>query len=388
MNDRAIAPAPDSPADIAIIAGESSGDLLGAGLIRALILREPGLRIEGVAGRSMIAAGCASVYPIERLSVMGFAEVAGRYVSLMQDRRKLAQRWIAQPPRVFVGIDAPDFNLGLERRLRQHSIPTVHYVSPSVWAWRRYRVRGIRAAVDKMLTLFPFEAKFYEHAGVPVQHVGHPLADLIDLQVDMAGARAQLRLDPSATCVALLPGSRRMEVEQLTMLLLDTARWLHQRDPSLRFVMPAATESIYARLKLAVDAADLPVSLVQGMAREAMAASNVVVLASGTATLEALLSKRPMVITYKVHPLTYQIMKRMLKVTHVGLPNLLANKALVPERLQHDATAETLGRDVLEWLDSPLRVAQVVEQFDRIHHELRCDASERAADAVLAQMRR
>ena len=386
MTGRSLASPPLVAPDIAIIAGEKSGDLLGAGLISALLQRQPNLRIEGVAGAEMIAAGCTSIYPIERLSVMGFAEVAGRYVSLMRDRRRLAERWIRHKPKVFIGIDAPDFNLGIERHLHDAGIPTVHYVSPSVWAWRQYRVRGIRRAVDRMLTLFPFEAEFYARSGVAVEHVGHPLADLVDLNIDRAQARKQLQLDPDATYIALLPGSRRAEVAQLSRLMVQTAAWLRQRAPQLRFVMPAATPAIYAELSELLASTDLPITLLTGAARTAMAASDVVVLASGTATLEAMLSKRPMVITYRVHPLTYQIMKRLLQIKYVGLPNLLAGEGVVPERLQHDATAENLGQDVLDWLESPQRVAQLRKRFDAIHRELRLGASERAADAVQAVM--
>jgi lipid-A-disaccharide synthase len=371
---------------IALIAGEASGDLLGANLIAALRARLPGARFEGVAGPAMQAQGCTSIYPMERLSVMGLVEVAGRYLSLMRDRRELGNRWLQNPPDVFIGIDAPDFNLGLERRLRASGVPTVHYVSPSVWAWRRYRIRGIRAAVDLMLTLFPFEADFYADSGVNVAHVGHPLADMIDLEIDAPGLRDKLGLQCDGTYIALLPGSRITEIRSLGALMLETAAWLHAREPSLQFVMPAATEAIYTELRTRIDAQDLPISLINGQAREVMGASDVVVLASGTATLEALLLKKPMVITYKLHPLTYQIMKAMMHVDYVGLPNLLAGRGVVPERLQDEARAARIGADVLHWLMEPAARAQLTDVFNTIHHQLRLQASSRAADAIVTQL--
>ncbi|MEM7408057.1 MAG: lipid-A-disaccharide synthase [Pseudomonadota bacterium] len=379
-----------APPDIVVAAGEASGDLLGGGLIRALRKRRPDLRIEGIAGPAMQAAGCRSVYPLERLSVMGFAEVAGRYLGLMRDRRRLAARWRKARPRVFVGIDAPDFNLGLARQLREHGVRTVHYVSPSVWAWRRYRIRGIRRAVDRMLTLFPFEAEFYDAAGIPVTHVGHPLADLIALQPDQVAARRQLGVAEHGTVIALLPGSRRAEVTQLSELMLQTARWMETRRPDVRFVLPAATPTLHALLHTRISAARLTdmVTLIDGNARAALAACDVALLASGTATLEALLSKRPMVITYRVHPVTYHIMKRLLHVPHVGLPNLLANANLVPERLQHDATPERLGEDLLAWLDDADYRSRVTDRFNEIHQQLRLGADERAANAVIEEFQR
>ena len=374
----------DNSPTIALAAGEASGDLLGAGLVAALRERLPSARFEGIAGPAMQAEGCEVIYPMERLSVMGLVEVAGRYVSLMRDRRQLGNHWLRRRPDVFIGIDAPDFNLGLERRLRDHGIPTVHYVSPSVWAWRRYRVRGIRKAVDLMLTLFPFEAAFYEDSGVDVAHVGHTLADLIDLEVEPKAARRALDLDEDASYVALLPGSRMTEINSLGTLTLETAAWLQSRRPQLRFVMPAATPAIHAELERRIAAQGIPVTLVDGRAREVMAAADVVVLASGTATLEAMLLKRPMVITYKLHPLTYHIMKAMMHVEHVGLPNLLAGSSVVPERLQAEARAERIGADVLAWLDDSEARARLMDIFTGLHKTLRLGASARAADAVVA----
>jgi lipid-A-disaccharide synthase len=364
-------------------AGEQSGDMLGAGLIEALQHHYPNATFEGIAGPRMIAAGCTSLYPMERLSVMGLVEVAGRYVGLMRDRKRLARDWLANPPDVFVGIDAPDFNLGLARQLREHGIKTVHYVSPSVWAWRQYRVKGIRRAVNRMLTLFPFEADFYKRAGVDVVHVGHPLADDIPMRTDVAQAREALGLEASGTLIALLPGSRMSEVSALATTLVQTADWLVQRRPDCHFVMPAATPTIYAELAPVVASAKRArVILLHGDARAAMGASEVVVLASGTATLEAMLLKKPMVITYRVHPVTYRIMKWMFTVEFVGLPNLLVGREVVPECLQDECRPERLGEQVLKWLDDPQRVAATIALFDAVHERLRGGASRRAAQAV------
>jgi lipid-A-disaccharide synthase len=373
-----------APVRIALAAGEQSGDLLGASLIAALRERLPNAQFEGIAGPRMIRAGCTSLYPMERLSVMGLVEVAGRYISLMRDRRVLAKAWLRDPPDIFIGIDAPDFNLGLAKKLRTGGVRTVHYVSPSVWAWRRYRIKGIRASVDRMLTLFPFEAEFYRTSAVEVRHVGHPLADDIPLVTDRAECRRELGLDPDATLVALLPGSRMSEIDALADLMFDTARWLTERLPTVKFVLPAATPPIRAALEERIASnVDLTVTLVDGDARRAMGAADVVLLASGTATLEALLVNRPMVVTYRVHPLTFRIMKAMFTVKHVSLPNLLAGEELVPELLQTDAQPDKLGAAILDWLrDEPRKIA-VQERFGQIHQELRGGAAGRAADAVM-----
>lgn len=378
-------PGADVPLRVALAAGEPSGDLLGAGLVRALKDHCPDAQFEGIAGPRMVDAGCASVYPMERLSVMGFVEVAGRYLSLMRDRRALVRYWLSNPPDVFVGIDAPDFNLGLERRLRDGGIPTVHYVSPSVWAWRRYRIRGIRRAVSRMLTLFPFEADFYREVDVDVRHVGHPLADDIPLRTDAGACRTALGLPRDGRIVALLPGSRRSEVSALSSVMLEAAGWIADRLPGTRFVIPAATPAIHAELvaRLAMRVDGPPVDLIHGQARTAMGAADAVILASGTATLEAMLVKRPMVVTYRVHPLTYRIMKALFTVSHVSLPNLLAGRGIVPECLQDDCRPEVLGQALVEWFEQPERIESTVAIFDQLHESLRGDASERAARAVL-----
>ena len=368
-----------------MVAGEPSGDMLASGLIEAIRARVPDAQFEGIAGPRMVAAGCEALYPLERLSVMGLFEAFGRYLELIPVRRRLARRFTRDPPDAFIGVDAPDFNLSLELALRGAGVKTVHFVSPSVWAWRRYRLRKIARAVDMMLALFPFEPPIYDARGIPVRFVGHPLADEIALHTSRSDARARLQIDEGAPIVALLPGSRMSELRFLAEPLARTARWVHHRRPEVRFVAPlvdCATHDQFARA-LAEHAPEVRCDLLIGASRDSMAASDVVLLASGTATLEALLLKRPMVITYKTMRLTWMLGRAMLHVDHVGLPNLLAGTRIVPELLQDDATPERLGSAVLDWLDEPDRHRRVLGEFDRIHRALRHDAFNRAADAVL-----
>lgn len=371
---------------IAIVAGELSGDLLGANLIAALKVRYPGACFAGIGGPAMMAQGLQTWAPLERLAVMGLVEVLRHLPELLCIRRLLYQRLIADPPHVFVGIDAPDFNLGLERRLRVQGIPTVHYVSPSVWAWRSWRVRKIAGAVDLMLTLFPFEAAFYQDYGVPVRYVGHPLADAISPDHDPAAARQALGLSlpDTARLVALLPGSRVSEVSRLGPLFLKTAVGLHAQCPDLHFLMPAATPRLYTLLTAlgSEQAPGLPLTLVQEQSREVMAAADVVLLASGTATLEAMLLGRPMVVAYRVAPLTAWIARRLVTVAHFALPNLLAGRELVPEFMQDAATVVNLGAAVRRWLDDSSAREGLVAEFAALHTQLRRDASQQAAAAI------
>jgi lipid-A-disaccharide synthase len=373
---------------IAIIAGEASGDLLGAGLIRAVTARYPQARFEGIAGPRMIAAGCEAFYPMERLSVIGLLETFRRYRELHGVRRQLTKRLIDDPPDLFVGVDAPDFNLSLELALRRAGISTVHYVSPQVWAWRRYRLPKIRRAVDMMLTLFPFEEKFFRDRGIRARFVGHPLADIIPDAPDQGAARAELGLAPDAEIVAMLPGSRLSEVSLLAAPMARAARWLVLQRPGVRFVVPLVNDRVRVRFEAALSACgDCPeMRLLAGHARTAMAAADVVLLASGTASLEALLLKRPMVITYRLGRLSWWIASIVVKVPFAGLPNLLAGKAVVPELLQGDAQPEKLGAALLQFLESPEHVAALKKEFRRIHGILRNHADERAADAVLEVM--
>ncbi|MDH0893952.1 MULTISPECIES: lipid-A-disaccharide synthase [unclassified Pseudomonas] len=368
------------PLLVALVAGEASGDILGAGLMQALKARHPHVEFIGVGGPRMEAEGLVSAFPMERLSVMGLVEVLGRLCELLGRRRRLIRDLIAEKPDVFIGIDAPDFNLTLELKLRQAGIRTVHYVSPSVWAWRQKRVLKIREACDLMLTLFPFEARFYLDHQVPVRFVGHPLANTIPLQADRAGARETLGLAADESVVALLPGSRGSEVARLGELFLDAAERLRALRPGVQFVLPCANAERRVQLEAMLAGRNLPLRLLDGRSHEALAACDAVLIASGTATLEALLHKRPMVVAYKVAPLTYRILRRLVKSPYISLPNLLAERMLVPELIQDAATPDALAQALAPLLDDG---AVQTEGFDVIHRALRQDASQQAADAVL-----
>ncbi|OQW92838.1 MAG: lipid-A-disaccharide synthase [Beggiatoa sp. IS2] len=369
---------------IGIVAGELSGDLLGAGLIRAIRTRYPSALIEGIGGPQMMAAGFHSHYPLEILSVMGLVEVIKHYRRIKHCHDHLAGYFLQHPPQVFIGIDAPDFNLSLEQILKQQGIPTVHYVSPSVWAWRHYRLRKIARACDLMLTLFPFEASYYQQHHLPVKFVGHPLADEIPLYVDKKTARQSLNLSPDETWIALLPGSRYFEVNLLGPIFLQTAQWLLTYNPHLRFVTPMANETLFKLFtqQMTKLAPTMPLTLLNGQSRSAMAAADVILTASGTATLEAMLLKRPMVVAYRLATLTYWLAKRLVHTPYFALPNLLAQEKRVPEFLQDQVTAEQLGTAVLHWLEHPQQVAVLQTQFTHYHQQLRHNASEQAAQAI------
>ena len=364
---------------IALVAGEASGDILGSGLMRAIKSRHPDAEFIGVGGPLMEAQGMTSYFPMERLSVMGLVEVLGRLKELLARRKLLIQTLIDEKPDVFIGIDAPDFTLNIELKLRQAGIKTVHYVSPSVWAWRQKRVLKIREGCDLMLTLLPFEARFYEEQGVPVRFVGHPLADTIALQADQVAARAELGFGEGPV-VALMPGSRGGEVGRLGALFFDAAERLMAARPDIRFVLPCASPQRREQIEQLLQGRELPLTLLDGQSHVALAACNAVLIASGTATLEALLYKRPMVVAYRLAPLTYWILKRMVKSPYVSLPNLLAQRLLVPELLQDAATADSLAQTLLPLLDNG---AVQTAGFDDIHRTLRRDASNQAAEAVL-----
>jgi lipid-A-disaccharide synthase len=365
---------------VALVAGEASGDILGAGLMQALKAQYPQIEFIGVGGPLMQAQGLTSYFPMERLAVMGLVEVLGRLPELLSRRKRLIRTLIDAKPDVFIGIDAPDFNLTVELKLRQAGIKTVHYVSPSVWAWRQKRVLKIREACDLMLTLFPFEAQFYQDHQVPVRFVGHPLADAIPQQADRAAARDALNLSNDQPVVALLPGSRGGEVARLGSLFLDAAVRLRTLRPGIQFVLPCSSPERRAQLEQLLVGRDLPLTLLNGRSHEALAACDAVLIASGTATLEALLYKRPMVVAYKVAPLTYRILKRLVTSAYISLPNLLAERLLVPEMIQDAATPEALAQLLAPLLDG----GEVqTEGFDVIHRALRRDASVQAATAVL-----
>ncbi|WP_347506860.1 lipid-A-disaccharide synthase [Pseudomonas anguilliseptica] len=365
---------------VALVAGEASGDILAAGLMQALKGQYPQIEFIGIGGPLMQAQGLNSYFPMERLSVMGLVEVLGRLPELLSRRKRLINTLSAAKPDVFIGIDAPDFNLTLELKLRQAGIKTVHYVSPSVWAWRQKRVLKIREACDLMLTLFPFEAQFYQDHQVPVRFVGHPLADTIPQQADRAAARYALNLSHDQSVVALLPGSRGGEVSRLGSLFLDAAVRLRTLRPGIQFVLSCSSPERRAQLEQMLVGRDLPLTLLNGRSHEALAACDAVLIASGTATLEALLYKRPMVVAYKVAPLTYRILKRLVTSAYISLPNLLAERLLVPEMIQDAATPEALAQLLAPLLDG----GEVqTEGFDVIHRALRRDASAQAAKAVL-----
>lgn len=368
---------------VGIVAGEASGDILGAGLMTALRQHVPDVTFEGVGGERMAAAGCERLFSSEKLAVMGLVEVLAHLPELLRLRRSLVQHFSTKPPDVFIGIDAPDFNLGLERALRGWGIPTVHYVSPSVWAWRRYRVRKIAKSIDLMLTLLPFEAQFYREHHVPVHFVGHPLADEIAWNPDRAAARQALGLTANAdSVIALLPGSRMGEVTRLADDFIATARWCAQRQHNLRFVLPAATPAI--REFLAARVSDFAaLTLTSGQSHVAIAAADAVLVASGTAALECLLSSRPMVVAYRLAPATFWLARRLVKIPYVSLPNLLAGRALVPEFLQDQASAQCLGPALLNLLANHAQTTSLLAEFHRIQQTLRRNASDEAAAAVL-----
>ena len=374
---------------IALVAGEASGDLLGAPLIAALRERFPDAEFAGIGGPRMRAAGFEAWHDCSELAVMGLAEVLRHLPRLLRLRRSLVARLLDWRPDVFVGIDAPDFNLGVEKRLKRAGIRTVHYVSPSVWAWREKRVLGIRQSTDLMLTLFPFEEAVYQRHGVRVRCVGHTLADRIALQPDRAAARQTLGIADDARLLALLPGSRNGELRKLGRLFLDTAHWCLQRQPDLQFVLPCANPERRAQMEaiLAESGLKLPLTLLDGQAQEALAACDAVLIASGTATLEAMLFKRPMVVAYCMAGLTFRILKRLVKVGHVALPNLLAGREVAPEFLQDAATPAALGEALLARLQPSAERADAERTFLELHQLLRRDADQTAANAILELLR-
>lgn len=369
---------------IAIVAGETSGDMLGAGLIQQLKQRYPDATFEGIGGPLMMAHGFNSLVPMERLSVMGLVEVLGRLFELLKVRRDLIKRWRANPPDVFIGIDAPDFNLTLEQKLRQSGIKTAHYVSPSVWAWRQKRVLKIAKSVDLMLTLFPFEARFYEEHDVPVKFVGHHLADKIALETPTTQSCEELGLDTDRQVVCLMPGSRGSEVERLGTVFLKTADLMLQKRHDLQFIIPAASVDRRNQIEqmLAHYPENLPVKVVLGRSQTCMAAADTILLASGTATLEAMLLKKPMVVSYIVAPLTYKILKKLVTQPYISLPNLLAGRELVPEFIQHEASPENMANALLARLEDSDDMHQLHETFLFIHRQLKRNADEEAAAAI------
>lgn len=366
---------------LGVVAGEASGDLLGAHFINALKQGHPDLHAAGIAGPRMIEAGVQAIYPSEKLAVNGYIEVLRHLPELLWLRSRITRHFLNVRPRVFVGIDAPDFNFALETKLKRAGIPTVHFVSPSIWAWRPERIHRIKQAVSHMLVVFPFEERIYREAGVPVTYVGHPLADVIPLEIDTAAARATLGL-PSGPIIALLPGSRMGEVSRHARLMLDAAALIVKTHSDAQFVVPAATESAAKLMRQAAQGRDLPLHILSGQSHTALAACDVSIVASGTATLEAALFKKPMVITYRMPGMTARMMLKKALQPWVGLPNVLARDFVVPERIQDAATPDALAHDVLAWLDDAPRRLELHETFRTLHLSLRQDASARIAEAV------
>lgn len=366
----------------AMVAGEASGDLLASLLLGGLRERWPALRVRGIGGPRMEAAGFESWWPSEKLAVRGYVEVLRHYREISSIRESLAQRLFAQPPQVFIGVDAPDFNLGLEHRLRRAGIPTVHFVCPSIWAWRGWRVKTIARSADLVLCLFPFEPDLLRAHGIAARYVGHPLADAIPLLTPRAQARASLGIAEQDSLVALLPGSRRSEVDAIAAVLLQAARRMKQRRPDLRFVLPVAPGLLERLQPLVALHAPADLLLLEGRSHEALAACDVTLVASGTATLEAALFKRPMVIAYRMHPWSWQLMRRMAYQPWVGLPNILCQTFAVPELIQDACTPDALADAGLAWMDDAPRRERLVSRFTELHHRLRQGMAQQAAGAI------
>ena len=371
---------------IGIVAGEASGDLLGSHLIKSLKKHRPDLQFVGVAGPKMQAEGAVSLFPMEKLAVRGLLEVLRHLPTILRLRYQLLKYFSQNPPDLFIGIDAPDFNLGLERKLKRRGIKTIHYVSPSIWAWRRGRVNKIKHAVSHMLVLFPHELPLYQQAGIPATYVGHPLADSLPLKPDREGARRELKLPADKLIIAILPGSRQSELHYMADLFVKTAQLIHQQIDNVHFLVPVIsreTRWMFEEVLRRNDADQLPLSILFGHAHLAIEAADAVLVASGTATLEAALLKRPMVIAYRVSQLTWQIVRRMIYLPYVGLPNILAGRKIVPELLQEDATPERLAETLLQLVGDKRATQEIQREFKAIHILLRQNTEEKAAQAVL-----
>lgn len=373
---------------IGIVAGEASGDLLGSHLIEALKQKRSDIEFVGIAGPKMLRLGAKSLFPIERLSVRGYIEVLKHLWGLLKLRRQLLNHYLDNPLDLFIGIDAPDFNFWLEKKLKNHGVKTIHYVSPSIWAWRKNRIQKIKCAVTEVLALFPFEPALYQNEGVQVSYVGHPLADILPMIPDTAGARDILKLDAKDFVVAMLPGSRQSEVQQHAHLFVQAAKRIYAERPDAKFLVPLITRETRQIFELEIfNEHDLPIDLLFGHAHDAMEAADIVIVASGTATLEAALLKKPMVITYRMSKLSWQLLKRMRLQPYVGLPNILAGKFVVPELLQDDATPDNLAQTALKLVSDKDNLAEIKKEFTAIHHSLKQNTAEKAAAAVLAYLK-
>jgi lipid-A-disaccharide synthase len=371
---------------IGIVAGEASGDLLGSHLMAALKEVRPELQFIGIGGPKMQSVGMEILFPMEKLAVRGYVEVLRHYFEILGIRRKLRAYFRANPPDIFIGIDAPDFNLGLELALKQRGIPTIHYVSPAIWAWRGERIHKIKRAVTRILALFPHEPELYRQVGVPVDYVGHPLADMLPEQPKRAEMRETMRIPQHAKVFAFLPGSRQGEVKYLANTFIETAKLILQQLPDARFLVPLVsreTRGIFEQALYDCDAQELPITLLFGHAQDAMIAADGVLVASGTATLEAALVKRPMVITYRMPALSWWLMKRKSYQPYYGLPNILCERFVVPELFQEDATAENLTQALLNLINNLEAVMQIEVIFITLHRTLRQNTAQKAAAAIL-----
>lgn len=368
---------------IAMVAGETSGDLLAGLLLDGLRARWPDLRTMGIGGPQMIRHGFDAWWPSDKLAVRGYVEVLRHYREIVGIRKLLAERLLIQKPEVFIGVDAPDFNLDLEARLKSQGIKTVHFVSPSVWAWRAERVEKIRRSVDHVLCIFPFEVDLLAQQGIEATYVGHPLANVIPMAPDKAAARASLGLGPADQVVAILPGSRKSEIQYLAQRFFEAAALVHKAQSAIKFIVPAVP-LLVEMIERAARAAGVEerVQIVTGQSHQVLAACDVTLIASGTATLEAALFKRPMVIAYNMNWLSWQIMRRKKLQPWVGLPNILCQDFVVPELLQDAATPQALAQAVLTWLDAPEKIASLQQRFTALHHELRRDTAQLATDAI------
>ncbi len=371
---------------IAMVAGEASGDLLASHLIAALRAKLPDAVFYGIGGPKMQGQGFDAWWPLEKLAVMGYVDALKNYREIAGIRRQLKKRLLDIRPDIFIGVDAPDFNLGLEEDLKHAGIKTIHYVSPSIWAWRGGRIKKIGRAVNRVLALFPMEPPLYEKARIPVSYVGHPLADIIPLETSKTAVREKLAMPKDAPIFALLPGSRQGELAMMADTFVQTAKLIHERLPGALFVVPLTTRETRLQFEMAIytqQAGEVPFRLLFGHAQDALGAADVSLVASGTATLEAALIKRPMVITYKIAKLSYWIMKRMAYQAFVGLPNVLAGREVVPEILQDQATPENLAEALLKLYEDKENAAAIAETFTDIHWQLRQNTAEKAANAVI-----
>ena len=371
------------PLRIGLIAGETSGDILGEGLIKALKKQYPDAIFEGIAGPRMIAQGCTALHPLEALSVMGFVEVLGKLRSILRIRKSIIQHFIDNPPDIFIGIDAPDFNLTVELKLKQQGIKTIHYVSPSVWAWKQWRIHKIAKATDLVLAFLPFEKAFYDKFNVPCQFVGHTLADQLPLLRDKTSAREKLNIAQDEKVLAILPGSRKAEVEMLGPIFLQAAIIIYQKYPEYRFIVPMVNDRRKQQFQAQIDALQiaLPITLYDGQSSAILQSADTVLLASGTAALEAMLAKAPMVVAYKVKPITYMIAKSLANVKFTSLPNLIADKEVVKELSQHDCTVDKIVTELERLIGDDGQ--QMINIFTELHQLIRCNADTQAADAVI-----